>query len=459
MSKLSILDALFLWAETPEMTAHVAGLQIYQLPEGKDSAWLQELMETLRGCKPGKPFDQRLKFRPGRVPELIDDTEFDIDYHLRRTVLPSPGEEEQLRNVVARLHGHPMDRDRPLWEFHLIEGLAGGRFAFYIKIHHAICDGATFAKWMSQSTGTSAEASTPPIWATSRRARGGSQISLLQSLQESLQAPVDAVREGGEMSRGLVQLVGRILRQRFIERNSDVALPLSGPITAINREVSASRNVAFCRFSVDELKAMGRPFKATLNDVLLAICDAALRRYLGEQDQVPESPLVAFLPVNLRLPGEEREGNFVSSLQVKLGGTDQSPTERLKAVARSVKTTKALYSGVPMASTQIYTFSVAGLAAVGQALRLTGLIPPPLNLIISNVPGPRETRYFEGARLEEIYPISGVAPMTALNVTVYSYAGTLFVGLTAARRTMPHVEDLKLCLEEIYDEFKKELLP
>lgn len=455
MARLSILDSLFLWIETPEIPAHVAGLQIYQLPSGKGSSWLQQLMAELREYPPGSPFNLRLKKGLGPRPELVEDDAFDIDYHLRHTVLPHPGTEEQLRNVVARLQGHLIDRDRPLWEFHLIEGLENRRFAFYIKIHHAICDGATFSKWMAESTGSTPDANTPPIWARPRRRGRQTERPWL----ESLQAPVGLARTGRDLGEGIPRIVGRILKRRFIDGNRAIALPLSGPQTAFNAELTASRNLDFAAYPVDELKAMGRTCGATLNDVVLAICDAALRRYLGEQGQFPEKPLVAAVPVNLRPAGEVAEGNYVTSLQVKLGEAGQEPRERLRAIHESVQSARDLYSGVPAAATQAYSFSAAGLAALGQSLHLAGTMPPPLNLIVSNVPGPRETRYFKGARLEALYPVSGVAPMTALNVTVYSYAGTLFVGLISGRRALPHLHDLKLCLDEVYDEYRQALVP
>lgn len=453
MSRLSFIDSIFLWVESPQTPAHVAGLQIFQLPKGKGSAWLHKLITSMREYPPGTPFNQRLKPGSGARPELVTDENFDIDYHVRHTVLPKPGSEEQLRSLVARLHTHLIDRDRPLWEFHLIEGLEGRRFAFYTKIHHAICDGATFSMWMSQSTGRSATAKTPPIWARARRQSGVTQRPWL----ESLQAPVGLARKGSEVGLGLGQIVGRIVRRRFRDNDRDVALPLSGPDTAINASLTGSRNLAFCAFPVDELKAMGRPMGASLNDVLLAICDAALHRYLAEQGQVPDSPLVAAVPVNLRPPGDESEGNFVTSLQVKLGRDLRDPAEHVAAVSRSVHTARDIYSGVPHAATQAYSFGAAGLAALGQSLHLEGIMPPPMNLIISNVPGPREPRYFQGALLVATYPVSGIAPMTALNVTVYSYNGTLYVGLIADRRNLPHLEDLKLCLDEVYAEYRESL--
>ena len=172
MSRLSAVDSLFLGVETRELPAHVAGLQVFELPRGEGAAWLQAMMTELRRRPPGFPFNQRLK--PGGIglPELVTDDGFEIDYHLRHTVLPRPGNDEQLHAVLARMHANLVDRDRPLWEFYLIEGLAGRRFAFYIKIHHAICDGATFSKWMADATGTAASAPLRCIWERSHRHAG-----------------------------------------------------------------------------------------------------------------------------------------------------------------------------------------------------------------------------------------------------------------------------------------------
>ena len=455
MNRLTVLDTMFLGLESPELPAHVAGLQIYELPKGKGSAWLHGLMEELRQRPPGSPFNEKLRSRIGGLPELVVDEEYDPDYHIRHTVLPRPGNDEQLRNLLARLQAHLMDRDRPLWEFHLIEGLENRRFAFYIKIHHAICDGSTFSKWMSQSTTRSAAArDMRPIWQRPRvRASRTARTGL-----EALQAPVNLLATARDMGLGLGQLTTKLLRRRILQGDRRIALPLSSPNTALTAPSTASRNLAFTHFPLADLKAMGKSLGATLNDVVLALCDAALRRYLSEQGQVPDQPLVALVPVNLRAPGSEEEGNMVTSIQVKLGDPQQTHGERLAVISDSMRAGKEIYTGIPAVASQAYSLGAAGLAAIGSSLHLEGIMPPPFNLIISNVPGPRETRYFGGARMLETYPVSGIAPMTALNVTVYSYDGELFFGLVAGRRAMPHLHDLKLCIDEVYEEFHEELL-
>lgn len=452
--RLTLLDAMFLGLESPELPAHVAGLQIYELPKGKGSAWLHELMEELRQRPPGSPFNEKLHPRLAGLPELVVDEDFDPDFHIRHTVLPRPGTNEQLRGVLARLQANLMDRDRPLWEFHLIEGLQNRRFAFYIKIHHAICDGATFSKWMAQSTSTSAAGKDMrPIWQRPRVRANRTQRTGL----EALQAPVNLLATARDIGLGLGQLTGKLLQRRFVQGDRRIAMPLSSPNTALTAPPAASRNLAFSQFPLAELKAMGKPLGATVNDVVLAICDAALRRYLSEQGQTPSQPLVAAVPVNLRPPGSEAEGNLVTSIQVKLGDPEQAHAERLAAISDAMRSSKEMYNGIPAVATQAYGLGTAGLAAIGSGLHLEGIMPPPFNLIVSNVPGPRETRYFGGARMLETYPVSGIAPMNALNVTVYSYDGQLFFGLVAGRRAMPHLQDLKLCIDEVYEEFQEAL--
>ncbi len=452
MSKLTPLDAAFLVVETQATPAHVAMLQIFQLPPGKGSAWLAAMMEELRRHRPGPPFNLRLKTSRFGLPEMVEDEYFDIDYHLRHTVLPRPGDEEQLCNVVARLHANLLDRDRPLWEFHLIEGLENRRFAFYTKIQHAICDGATFSKWVAESTST-APTGTPmrPVWQRAQPEPHRPERPWLESLQE---AQGNLLRNARNLSLGLAQLGARLLRARYLEGDRNIALPLSSPRTAINTHLTAARRLAFTSLPLDALKAIGRPFEGTINDVVLAICDIAVRRYLDTHDGAPGKPLVAAVPVNLRPPGSTAEGNLVTSLQVKLGNPDEDPVSRLQTVMASIRATRALYEDVPSVASQAYTLVAGSVGALGSALGLEVVIPPPLNVIISNVPGPRETRYFNGARLLETYPVSGIVPMTTLNLTVYSYDGRLYFGLVSARRTVPDLQRLRDYIVAAFEELQ-----
>jgi len=451
MHKLSPLDSAFLLAESQELPAHVAMVQIFRLPAGKGSAWLAQMMASLRQHAPGPPFNLRPRMHATRLPDMSEDEHFDIDYHLRHTVLPKPGTDEQLLNVVARLHGHLLDRDRPLWEFHLIEGLAGRRFAFYTKIHHAICDGATFSKWVSESTSVKpGPGKMRPVWERFNAPQERTERPWLQALQ----APMGLARQSVDLGRGLTHIGTKLVRERFIRGDTNIALPLSGPHTAINAHLTAARNLAFTSFPLAELKAIGHPFGATINDVVLALCDAALHQYLSAQGKPADKRLVAMVPINLRPPGSTAEGNFVTTVQVKLGHADEDPASRLQTVRDSMRTARALYADVPAIASQAYVLVAASLGALGMVLKLEGIMPPPLNLIISNVPGPRETRYFNGAKLLAMYPVSGIAPMTALNVTVYSYAGVLYFGLISARRTIPHLRELCLSLEDAFAELK-----
>lgn len=455
MNKLTPLDAAFLAVESQETPAHVAMLQIFQLPTGKGSAWLAKMMEELRRHEPGPPFNLKLKSRRFGLPEMVEDDDFDIDYHLRHTVLPRPGSEQQLCNVVARIHAHQLDRDRPLWEFHLIEGLENRRFAFYTKIQHAICDGPTFSKWVSEST-DSGEPGAPmkPVWQRIQEQPHRPERPWLQTLQ----APGNLVRNTINLSLGLTQLGTKLLRARYLDNNQDIALPLSSPHTALNTHLTAARCLAFTALPLAELKDIGRPFDASVNDVLLTVCDTALRRYLASHDGAPAKRLVAAVPVNLRPSGSTAEGNLVTSLQVKLGQPDEDPTSRLQTIKASMHSARKLYSEVPAVASQTYTLIAGGMGALGTSLGLEGILPPPLNVIISNVVGPREARYFNGARQVAAYPVSAIAPMTTLNLTVYSYDGMLYFGMVSARRTIPDPQALRRFIDEAFAELREAVM-
>ena len=183
--------------------------------------------------------------------------------------------------------------------------------------------------------------------------------------------------------RALARIGSKVVAQRFIKGDTNIALPLSGPHTAINTHLTAARNLAFTSFPLADLKSIGRPFGATVNDVVLALCDAALHDYLAGIGQPADKRLVAMVPINLRPPGSTAEGNFVTTVQVKLGHAGEDPTCRLQTVRDSMRTARALYADVPAVASQAYVLVAASLGALGMVLGLEGIMPPPLNLIIS----------------------------------------------------------------------------
>jgi diacylglycerol O-acyltransferase len=232
MTKIPIIDGGFLLTESHHSPKHVGGLAIFRLPKGKGPAWLRKLLDDMRQEKPGFPFNQRLRENAGIQYELEPDDHLEMDYQVRHTVLPHPGSHEQLLDVVARLHANLLDRERPLWEFHLIEGLSGRRFAFYTKIHHSLCDGITFGRWFAEAGATSAkDKDSHAIW---RRDEvpgvPDDDIGYVELIMEGVKALGGGIKTALEVSA----LSAKLIQKRFLDGDTNIALPLAAPRTKIN---------------------------------------------------------------------------------------------------------------------------------------------------------------------------------------------------------------------------------
>ncbi|MDX1380081.1 MAG: wax ester/triacylglycerol synthase family O-acyltransferase [Xanthomonadales bacterium] len=449
MHRLSTIDAGFLLTESHHSPKHVGSLQILQLPKGKGPAWLRGMLDDLKRVPPGFPFNQRLKDSSLLSPALVTDERLDIDYHVRHSVLPRPGSERQLVEMVARLHANLLDRERPLWEFHLIEGLSNRRFAFYTKVHHAIADGITFTRWFVESGSTAPDRrDSRPVWGRDEppapREDSGTLVELL----------ADGVKMLGGGVRTAVDLSAlslRLLQKRLFERNRNAVLPLGAGRTRLNVSTGAARALDICRYPLAEFKAVARAHGASVNDLVMTLCDLAVHRYLLERDAAPDHPLIAYMPVNLR--GDEGDdGNLISLLQVKLASDHGDPRMALQQIREASKSTREIYGTVSRPAIQLYSLTVALLPLAEELLGLEDVLPPAINLVISNVPGPPKTMYFRGAEVLDAYPISTLPPAVALNVTVCSYAGTLFFGLVGGRSALPDLHRLTEHLEAAYQE-------
>ncbi|MCW8873314.1 MAG: wax ester/triacylglycerol synthase family O-acyltransferase [Xanthomonadales bacterium] len=451
MTRLSTIDGGFLLTETPHSPKHVAALIIFQLPKGKGPAWLRKLLEEMKQIPPGYPFNQRVRKRAGLFYELELDQHLELDYHVRHTVLPRPGGDKELRDAVARMHANLLDSDRPLWEFYLIEGLAGRRFAFYIKIHHALADGITFGRWIENCTTTTPRArGVSPIWAC-----GGEPVESVRDDISYTQMIFDGAKVlggGVRTALGVAAIAGRMLQRRFLDRDEHVALPLSAPRTSLNVSTGAARTLAFVKYPLDQLRAIGKARGGTINDVVMTMCDMALSHYLEQHGDVPRGSLVAYMPVNVRTEEEGGDGNLVTLLQVKLASNHRDPLSSLDEVRESIASAREVFSGATRPAVQYYSLLVALFSLFEELTQLGRLIPPVNNLVISNVPGSRVRRYINGAEAVGMYPVSTLPPMTALNVTCCSFAGTLYFGLIAGRTAVP---DLPLLIDYLDQAFER----
>jgi WS/DGAT/MGAT family acyltransferase len=458
MQQLTGLDAAFLAMETPAMYGHVGSVCIVDPSTAAEPITLDSLTAMISSrLHLIPPFRRRLVEVPLGLdqPYWIEDPDFDIEYHVRELALPSPGDDQQLAEQAARLHARRLDRSRPLWELYLIHGLQGGRLAIYTKVHHAAIDGVSGNDLLGAVLDLSAEGrpqedapewhcdETPGAW--SMLARSGLALT---------GHPMRAARLVWSLGRSLPALAtspGRPrlpIVDRFVNRTSDAMLSTSGlraPGTPFNKPIGPHRRWAFRSVPLADVKAVKSAAGATVNDVVMALCTGALRRWLTDHDALPDAPLVAAVPLSVRTEEQKGAGgNRVSSLIAALPTTTDDPTERLRACHEAMRAAKDQHGALPAELladvTQFAMPALAGQAArLSARLRLVELINP-FNLIISNVPGPDIPLYYAGARLLDVYPLSAIADGQGLNITVLSYGGQMYFGLIADRDLVPDLD-------------------
>lgn len=445
MALMPVTDSMFMIPESREQPMHVGGLQLFDLPEGADRSYLADLYAQSVSVEDVAPLFRK---RPHRSPLTLgqwtwkQDEAIDLEHHVRHSALPEPGRVRELLALTSRLHGTLLDRKRPLWEAHLIEGLEGNRFAVYTKLHHAVMDGVSSLRLLQRSLSTDPDDRDVPVpWQrreSTRTPRPASGFSPLAVPKAVVQLGLDAA--------GLVPTLLHLANDAL--RTQATALPLQAPRTMFNVSITGSRRFAAESWSIERLRKVGRAADATLNDVVLAMCSGALRAYLLEQDALPDSPLIAMTPVSLRDERSPEETNAVGTILCNLATDLENPGARLIAVRASMLQGKATLRGLNQ--TQITALSAVVMAPLllNSVLDLHKVTPPPFNLVISNVPGPTEPLYWNGARLSGMYPLSIPLDGQAMNITLTSYAGQLQFGIVGCRRSVPSLQRLLGHLEE-----------
>lgn len=455
MQALSPTDSAFLWMETRNQPMHVAGLNIYTPPAGAGVDFVAQLLEQWgRQVSAQPPFNLRPVLRMG-LWHWEEDKEFELNYHLRHLALPYPGRIRELLIMVSRLHGNLLDRNRPLWEAYVIEGLPEGRFATYIKIHHALVDGVTGARMMASGLSRSATEQKPPLWTQTYKAHpaGNKPVAAAGLLQQIS----DAAKAGRDILPGIGAGLWDMLRVGAGAAQGDAALPFQAPASPFNVEISGSRRFAAQSYALSRLRRIGAAAGATINDVTLAICAGALRRYLQAQKKLPAKPLIAMVPVSLH--GEtDAGGNQVTLLLANLATHLDDPVQRLQAIVRSTSEAKQRLSTMPRL--QKMAHGMTTIAPLGPGM-VTGSARrrPVFNVVISNVPGPKETLYLNTARLDEVYPVSIATHYLALNITISGYGDKLGFGYTACRRSVPALQRMLDYTDESIAELEAALLP
>ena len=454
MKPLSPTDQLFLWLEKRQQPMHVGGLQIFSFPEDAPDDYVAQLAEQLRkDTEVTAPFDRRLDSRLAQ-PVWVHDKHLDLEHHFRFEALPTPGRIRELLGFVSAEHSHLMDRERPLWEFHLIEGLGDRQFAVYIKIHHSLVDGVSAMRMFQRMLSPDpAKRNMPPIWDLSARPRRD-EVSSGSSLWRSIS---HLLGESGKQLGTMPTVARELLRTINTARKDPVHKSIfQAPRSILNQKITGSRRFAAQSYCLKRIKAVCKVYGTTVNDVVTAMCASALRSYLMNQDALPDKPLIAMVPVSLRkydksggkqAEGSQAEGNQVGVILANLYTTESHAGTRLRKIHQSMQEGKDRYAH--MSPEEIINYTALTLAPAAFHL-LTGVAPKwqTFNVVISNVPGPKETSYWNGAKLEGMYPVSIAMDRLALNMTLTSYNDHVEFGLVGCRRTLPSLQRMLDYLED-----------
>jgi diacylglycerol O-acyltransferase / wax synthase len=458
MQQLTGLDAAFLALETANTTGHVGGVCVLDPRQAPRPLTLAGLTEVLGERLPIVPVLRRklLNVPLGLdQPYWVDDANFDIEYHVREVALPRPGSDAQLTEQVARLHARPLDRSRPLWEVYLITGLAKRMVAVYTKIHHSAIDGASGAELLTVLLDLTPDGRELPASEPFTPARPPGPATLaVSAAARLLWRPVQTVRVTNELIRLLPtlapafgMLVGGMLGLNRGDGAVIATAPGRAPATPFNRPITPHRRLAFRSVDLGSVKAVKNAFGVSVNDVVMAMCAGALRRWLAEHDALPGQPLIAMIPVSVRDPASKGAlGNKVSAMLAALPTHVTDPGRRLEVVHAATKIAKAQQAAIPQGLVdQISDFAPPALTArAARVVFATGLLHrlPPFNLCISNVPGPNVPVYLCGAKMRAHYPVSVITDGQGLNITVVGYLGQLHFGLVSCRELVPDIDTL-----------------
>lgn len=437
---MPVTDSMFLFVESREHPMHVGGLQLFRKPEGADDDFLRNLREDMLKKTEVGPIFRRRPANPVNSAGYLawgEDVDVDLDYHFRHSALPQPGRVRELLELTSRWHSILLDRHRPLWEIHLVEGMHDGRFAMYSKIHHALMDGvAALRHFQSTLSPDPDDKDCPTQWAQATSPR-----------QKPPRSAGDTLRSSLSQLAGLAPAALKVANEAFHERR--LTVPMQAPKTMLNVPIGGARRFAAQSWPLERVRAIASATGTARNDVVLAMCSGALRDYLIEQSALPDDPLIAMVPVSMRGQSDTSAatGNRIGAVLCNLGTDRGDPAERLASVHNSMRDAKRIFK--ELTPLQALLLSAVNVAQLGVST-LPGVVAntrPPFNLVISNVPGPRQQMYWNGAKLDGIYPASVLLDGQALNITLTSNNDNLDFGITGCRTSVPHLQRLLLHLD------------
>lgn len=440
MTALSLSDQLFFILEKPHQPMHFAGLQLFSYPPKATNNHLKKLVkEAQKHTHPKPPFDTRMH-QLLALRYWKKDPQFDLAQHVYHDVLPKGANWNDLEQHIAHCHQSPFSCQRPLWEVRFIEGFSDKQFAIYTRLHHAMMDGMSAMRLGLRNLSYDAtHKDLPPLWESSPKRRPKIKKPLL-----NIRPPLNEIAS--------LPKLGSALLQHYVPFMDDMP---KAPACPLNQPVGTERHFLAHSWPLSRVHSIAKAHNGTINDVVLAICSQALRQLLIDMNALPDEPLVAMVPTSLR-DKNSAGGNQVAALLVNLATHEADPIKRFAAIQLSVKAAKAKFCG--LTATQSLLLTSLMLAPTAFNL-ITGLAPSKqaFNVVISNVPGPKETLYWNNNQLTDIYPVSIAMDQLALNITLTSYQDKLQFGLVACKKSLPNMTPFIAYLETALTDLESNL--
>ncbi len=451
---LNPLDLAFLALEQPRNPMSVGAIQIYEIPEGYQGNYTQDLYKKLMNFEAGAPFNQRLTHpRVFPLPSWEKDEDFDLEYHVRLAAIPKPGSTQDLFDLVMRIHTRMLDRQRPLWEFYVIEGLEGNRFAVYGKLHHAMIDGIRGMNLLYSFLNEDPEAPLKTFWlSVDKKKKNGhrnpSALQKMKNLKKKIQFRTT-------LTMDLSQIIATQLLKLSGHKPDDSPVPFTAPSTSLNIPTKGARRLAVNTYQLSEIKALSKKSDSTINDILLVLCTGALQKFLKEKNGLPQKPLHAIVPISVAsaIP----PGNFITYVSANLATDLTTPKEQLAKIKGSIGQAKKEVQEVSPAASISFAAMGQSLLAVLSKLGISDRIPPSANLVISNIPGPKKPMYLGTAKMVAQYPLSVLPEAQALNITIVSYDDAIEISLFVCRDTVPDIARLSEYFDLTYNELQAQL--
>ena len=463
MSTLSLMDLAFFIAESDASPKHVAGLQICIKPKGAKANFVKSLYDDyLTFTDVAPPFNRVINFTLTAMPSWKTVESVNLADHIFFHKLPADKTGKKngrvaLYGLISTLHTPVLARDRPLWEVHVIDGLGGdlgaGRFALYQKMHHAYADGVTMSRWGAESYQNSADdLDLSPVWTKDHTRSGQKRTKGNQELAMSLWAQVTA---NSKRVFGVSRLLAMLALEGVKLTKNAISLPFMAPRhTPLTGMASPGRQLATAAVSMQRITALGKKTRSTVNHIALTCLDGAIHRYLKEEGITLSKPITIQMPVNLRKEGEKAAGNKIGIILVDLSAPTDDPYVRLRNIGYSLRNVRQMIDSVAPEAIETYTILTGVFGQIAEMLKLSNTLAPMGNTTVSNVPGPKEHLYVKGGRIEEMHPVSTLPPTHLLNITLFSYAGSLNFGLIASD-ALPNLQRLGTYVDEAFDELER----